>query len=299
MRSWKFLLCVFCSSALYFESTLTMTGKLVDVGGYKMHLYRTGKAGAPAVILDVCLGGNTLYWSFVQPEVAKFADVCSYDRAGLGWSEESSLQRTSNNIAEELHALLERSSVKGPYILVGHSSGGINMRLYANMYPDDVYGVILVDASHEDQLERFKEIDEHFPVEEEIKIPTHFPNAIRDRIRVLDSAKAKKAGSGEWECFATSMQQLKDSKNQLTDKPLIVITACKKREDMVQIESQKARMREYDKTWKVFQNDFLKYSMKNKQIFAEKSSHFVIFDQPEIVVEAICSMVDQYRNYST
>ncbi len=94
------------------------------------------------------------------------------------------------------------------------------------------------------------------------------------------------------------MQQLKDSQNQLFDKPLIVITACKKREDFVELESQKARMRAYDNAWHGFQKDFLKLSSKSKQVFADKSGHFVMFDQPEIIVNAVHAMVDQYhKNY--
>ena len=138
-----------------------INGRLVDVGGYKLHIHDTG-SGGPTVILDACLGGNHLYWGLVQPEVEKFTRVCSYDRAGLGLSDESSLERTSENIAKELHTLLHAGGVSGPYILVGHSSGGINMRMYANMYPEDVHGVILIDASHENQLETFEKIDVQF-----------------------------------------------------------------------------------------------------------------------------------------
>ena len=132
---------------------------MVDVGGYKLHINCTGKAeeGQPTVILDAGLGGYSLDWAQVQPEVAKFAHVCSYDRAGLGWSDESPNPRTSKYIAQELHDLLANAAEVGPFILVGHSFGGINVRVFANKYPEEVAGVVLVDASHEDQKSKLPE----------------------------------------------------------------------------------------------------------------------------------------------
>ena len=133
------------------ENAYPPPGKLVDIGGYRLHINCTGEGG-PAVILDSGLGGNSLEWTLVQPKLAKFTRVCSYDRAGQGWSDESPLIRTSQNIVDELHTLLHKAEVPEPYILVGHSSGGINMRLYASYYPNEVAGVVLVDSAHEDQL---------------------------------------------------------------------------------------------------------------------------------------------------
>src|SRR5690242_14406475 len=111
-------------------------GKLVDVGGYKLHINCTG-TGSPTVILDAGLGGTSLDWSKVQPAVTRFTRVCSYDRAGYGWSESGRGLRTSQQIVTELHLLLSRAKIEGPYVLVGHSAGGMNMRLYAYRYPAD------------------------------------------------------------------------------------------------------------------------------------------------------------------
>jgi len=110
--------------------------------------------GGPTVVLDSGLGVPAVGWNPVQTEVAKFARVCSYDRAGYGWSGASSAPRTSLEIVKELHALLEAANEKGPYILVGHSFGGYNVRVYNGQYPNDVAGMVLVDASHEDQVAR-------------------------------------------------------------------------------------------------------------------------------------------------
>jgi hypothetical protein len=116
-----------------------MPGKRVDVGGFKMHIYCTGH-GAPAVILDSGLGDSYMAWQRVQPKIAKFIQVCSYDRGGMGYSDPSSHPRTSRAFAEELHQLLRSAGVPSPYILVGHSMAGFNVRIYAALYASEVAG---------------------------------------------------------------------------------------------------------------------------------------------------------------
>ena len=119
------------------------------------------------MVLDAGLGVPAHGWKPVQPAVAKFARVCSYDRVGYGWSDAGPMPRTSSEIAKELHALLAAAGEKPPYILVGHSFGGFNVRVFNGAYPNDVAGMVLVDASHEDQesiipkvlLENMKEIE--------------------------------------------------------------------------------------------------------------------------------------------
>jgi pimeloyl-ACP methyl ester carboxylesterase len=128
-------------------------GRMVDVGGHKLHLLLMGR-GSPAVIFDSPLGASHLAWSLVQPEVASFTEACAFDRAGYGWSEPGPEPRTSFRIVEELHALLRNSGLKPPYILVGNSIGGLNMRLFAFRYFGEVAGLVLVDPVHEEQFAR-------------------------------------------------------------------------------------------------------------------------------------------------
>lgn len=118
----------------------------------RLHFNTSGQGGI-AVICDAGLSGTSLGWSLVQTEASKFARVCSYDRAGYSWSDPSPLERTSTNIAKELYALLKKADIPGPYILVGHSFGGANMLLFADLYPQETLGVILVDSVHEDTLQ--------------------------------------------------------------------------------------------------------------------------------------------------
>ncbi len=125
-------------------------GRLVDVGGYRPHLQALGAdRGGPTVVLD---GGHmpSPYWGLIQPELARFTEVVAYDHAGLGWSEPGPQPRDARQLAAELHALLHNAGVLGPYVLVGHSDGGLTARMFAELYADEVAGMALLDAAHED-----------------------------------------------------------------------------------------------------------------------------------------------------
>lgn len=108
-------------------------GELVDVGGYKMHIYCMGE-GSPTVILDSANMGTVSNWDWIQPELARTTHVCAYDRADAGWSNISPQPNDTQENAKALHALLAAADVSGPYVLVGHSLGGLYVRMYAEMY---------------------------------------------------------------------------------------------------------------------------------------------------------------------
>lgn len=122
-------------------------GRLVPVDGHRLHIECSGE-GTPTVVLDSGLPGTVLSWKFVQSEVARFARVCSYDRAGLGWSDTGPMPRTSRQIVEELRALLRHAGIAPRYVMVGHSFGSFTARLYAGLYPEEVAGIVLVDPIH-------------------------------------------------------------------------------------------------------------------------------------------------------
>ena len=127
-------------------------GKLVDIGGWRLHIHCLGSASPtkPTVILESGLGDFSVEWSLVQPGVASFARVCTYDRAGDGWSDVGPYPRTFHQIVYELHTLLEKTGERPPYLLVGHSYGGWLVRLFQSTYPTDVGGLVLVDAGAQD-----------------------------------------------------------------------------------------------------------------------------------------------------
>jgi len=122
-------------------------GTLVDIGGFRLHLHCTGN-GSPTIVLDAALGASSLSWSLVQPELARLSRVCSYDRGGFGWSDPGPMPRTADRIAEELHTLLERARVPPPYVLVGHSFGGLVALIFARRFRSVTSGLVLVDPAH-------------------------------------------------------------------------------------------------------------------------------------------------------
>ena len=122
-------------------------GALWDVGGFRLHLHCAGR-GSPVVVFDAALGGSSISWTLVQPQVAAFTRACAYDRAGFGWSDAGPMPRTAGTIARELHALLHRAGEPPPYILVGHSFGALVVRLFAARHPELTAGLVLVDPAH-------------------------------------------------------------------------------------------------------------------------------------------------------
>jgi len=124
--------------------------RLVTIGsGQRLNIYCTGR-GSPTVVFDSGLGEKTANWGLIQPAVAKRTRACSYDRAGLGFSDPPNRSSTSANMVDDLHRLLHAARIQPPFILVGHSLGGMNIKLYAETYLSEVSGLVFVDPSHED-----------------------------------------------------------------------------------------------------------------------------------------------------
>jgi pimeloyl-ACP methyl ester carboxylesterase len=122
-------------------------GRLVDAGGFRLHLHRSGDS-TPLVVFDAALGGTSLSWALVQPAVSSFARTCVYDRAGLGWSETGPLPRTAGRAADELRRALHDAGEVPPFLLVGHSYGGLVLRIFAGRYRAETAGLVLVDPAH-------------------------------------------------------------------------------------------------------------------------------------------------------
>ena len=129
-------------------------GEMVDIGDHSLHINCIGH-GSPTVILEAANFGMSAWWVRVQKQLAQTTRVCAYDRAGLGWSSERGPEpRDARQISSELHTLLKGADIEGPYVLVGHSYGGLYVRMYADRYPEETAGVVLVDSSHPEQFTR-------------------------------------------------------------------------------------------------------------------------------------------------
>ncbi len=281
--------------------TYPAPGLMVRVGEHRLHLYCTGR-GEPTVVMDSGLGGNSLDWTRVQPEVAAYTRVCTYDRAGYGWSELGPLPRTSEKIADELHTLLKKAGVLGPYILVGHSFGGYNVRLFASRYPQETAGIILVDAAHEDQFKYFRRngIVQHSAGASFMMSGPSIPNNLPDDVRPIAQAHVEKTKAflalrGEMVSFQRSADQVSQSK-PLPDVPFSVITRGKR----VWPHTEKGNRMET--IWSELQDDLatrISYHRNEADayhIFAKQSGHYVHLDEPGVVVNAIRKLVNYGRD---
>lgn len=135
-------------------------GRLIDIDSGQLHVQTSGR-GSPNVILEAGLGGMSSAWGWIQPETAKFSRVISYDRVGLGWSGPDTFPKTATLTAQRLHSVLLHTGILPPYILVGHSMGGLFIRVFADLYPNEVAGMVLLDAVHPDQHLRSTAISTH------------------------------------------------------------------------------------------------------------------------------------------
>jgi pimeloyl-ACP methyl ester carboxylesterase len=266
-------------------------GHLVDIGGYRLHLWCTGD-GAPAVILDTGLGGSSASWGFVQPDVARFTRVCSYDRAGMGYSDPGPTPRTARRIANELAELLVRSGIGGPVVLVGASIAGLNVRVFASDHPERVAGLVLVDASHEDQVHEVPPMARFVPLLSTIGVLRLFGVSFGQRIESLPPsvrqfaratsfrAAGYQAAADEIIHVRESASEVRSSRRKLTV-PVLVITAG----------------RGADENWRQLQRDQASLSERGCLMIAEQSGHVVPIDQPELIVDAIRIVVETARGH--
>ncbi len=273
-----------------------LVGQMVDVGGYKLHLYCTG-TGSPTVILEAGLGDNTLVWSKVQPGIATSTRVCSYDRAGYGRSDVSSTPRTGKQIVAELHTLLMKADIASPYILVGHSLGGLFVRLYASTYPREVTGMVLIDASHEDQpASSAQEVQNHYlnqwlatfgiqrlVLQLNLEPSDDFKDYPSAVVPIMKAYEARpqffRTYADELAAFDETAAEVRASTRNLGNMPLIVLSHGLP----VPLSLQR-------------QEFFGKLSTHSTLIVASHSGHYIQLEQPALVIDAIRQVLKEQHS---
>ena len=236
-------------------------GEMVDVGGYSLHINCDGQ-GSPTVVLDAGTGETSAYWVLVQRVVSRTTRVCSYDRAGMGWSEMGPEPRDATQITEELHALLEGAGIEGPYVLVGHSFGGLYVQTYAARYPDEVAGVALIESSHPEQFSyRRTTRDSYEPQKQTFALsallarlglirllyklspaPPDLPPQQRAQINALDpSTRQVSTTALELRATPQTVTQTRDLRS-LGDKPLSVVSAGTQEPEWLELQDDLATL---------------------------------------------------------
>ncbi len=287
-------------------------GEFADVGGHKLHYYKKGEDGPTAVFESAFDPAGHLQWFNLQQEISKFATTISYDRGGLLWSERGNNPKTGKAMAEELHALLEKSGVSKPYILVGHSLGGIILRSFISKYQQDVAGVILVDSkcpNEEDYMsdELYTMVNQGLP-SGFLKFANSvglarlmFKGAFPDKeeynyLNTLMPALLYKSAYGVLE-EQDQMPFLYKEANKITsfgDIPLYVLSATDSDRFDNMITDEKIKNELID-ALAGMQKDLLKLSTDSEQILVPNSSHYINEDQPKVIIEAIKNMISKTK----
>ena len=258
--------------------------KLVDVGGHRLSLTCTGE-GSTTVVLESghATPPSSVVWGSVTPELAGMSRVCHYDRAGYFKSETGPEPRTARRLAQELHQLLANAGEAPPFVLVGHSFGGVSVRAFASEYPDQVTGLVLVESVHEDMKSRLAEVrrDEGLPD------TAVFPSADVLR-RVMSDYPSVDAAIAEWKSIDESLDQLRAGRPTLASVPLVVIA---RGETGRYPGVPEEKMPPFEDAWRALQRDLASVSGGGRFVVAENSSHNVPIEEPGVVVQAVQSLL--------
>ncbi len=282
-------------------------GAIYKVNGRSMRMDCMG-SGFPTIILDSGLGNDGLIWGGLQPVLAKTTRVCSYDRAGYGWSDPGPAPRDANSIANELHSLLQTAQVTGPFVLMGHSISGIYMRAFASRYPNNIVGLVFVDGSTP-----WQNRNPAFEAEMVKSLP-NWRTTLRNQLiysmgiprlrgacsRALlgfDGQAARLAGeslchlsfatiAGEGDNFDRSGTETVHS-GPFGDLPILIFS-----QDPAKFVGEDA---ELGTVWNQMQEDLKKLSTRSQRIIAKNSSHYVLMDRADLIEQEVPRFIEQIR----
>ncbi len=298
-------ICIVLLSSLALSSELYLKnisidkppGRMINIGNNNIHIYCIGE-GSPTVLFEAGLGANMLEWSKIHPNISKKTRACVYDRTGYGWSEKGTKPRLISVISSELEKLLYEARELYPYILVGHSFGGLIVQKFQQSYPNLVHSMLLIDSMHPDQFRRFKEEDVGIPsgpardiTFSSKKVLTYgLPKYMKEVAYELASTdKTRSFLFNELRNLELSGQEIK--KNNLIDIPVIVLTQGNN-----QWGSYSKSGSKIEKIWLNLQLQLSKISTKSKFVILEESGHQIHLDDPEKITIAIKSLIDIYHN---
>jgi len=268
-------------------------GEMVSVGNHKLHINCMGQ-GSPTVITESGATGTSIEWSaWVQPQVASATRVCAYERAGLGWSEAGPGPRDATQITGELHTLLKNADIPGPYVLVGHSVGGHYTRVYADRYPEEVAGMVLVDSSHPEQFERIPDnesgltqinvMSEAGPVLAAMGVirlsgifplPPDLPPLQRKQgENLIYQTSHLMAAFKEFDALPETMEQAQNAQG-LGEKPLAVVSASD--HEGRAMADTKAEAKRSERTWQALQEELADLSSNSTHRVIEGSDHLSV-----------------------
>lgn len=290
--------------------------------GRRMNLHCTG-IGSPTVLLEGGWATTTIWWRDIQPALAAKTRVCSHDRAGFGFSDAGPMPRTAAAIASDLHATLVAAKIEGPYVLVAHSLGGLDVRLFADQHRNEVAGMVLLDPSVEHQVERMGKaspayrrsmagfvaaveacskgviagtVTADMPASRTCIDPPSrtLPAAINAARRAQQLTPAyQRTAASELSSLAASSFELDTSRRSYGDLPLIVLTAAQSNTDPSLAPAEQTAL---DKAWWDAHADVARLSSKGSHRLVPDTSHFIPKDKPQLVIETILEVVEAAQN---
>jgi len=291
-------------------------GTLVDIGGRRMQLDCRG-SGSPTVVFESGLDINgSLSWSAVHDEIAKTTRTCAYSRAGIMWSDPKDGPQNAKTIAEDLHATLVNAGEKTPFILVGHSLGGPYIVTYTKYFGSEVAGLVFVDASHPDQVQRFKAVTSYSPSDMISLIKAGVAFAWTGAVRMVPLAtqgvphQPPRAVQAMAAYAPTSLGPLlkeiesvdqtlaeAGTHRQLGDRPVSVLSSMAPlpEEALVALKLTPEQGRQYREIWKEMHAEEASWSSNSRHQLVADAGHYIQFDRPDIVIDAVKSVVGKVR----